>query len=232
MLQFRKRVREIGNKYGSLSGVLKSKKLNKSVQFESSLERDFIYLLEFDVDVQSYLEQPITIEYSGIDKRKRRYTPDFYVQYREPSRQDELIEIKYKNTLIRNHFKLKPKFDAARYFCKKNGLSFRIVTELDIRPDNSFLLDNLIFLSKYKDVYLNLQENGHNGSQSVENSFVLIDHLKLNGSIGITELLDQVSKSFQNRGELLFELWYLISNRFIGCDLNEKLTMHSKIWVY
>jgi len=232
MQLFRKRVREIGMRYGSLSGVLNSNKLKKTIQFESSLERDFIYLLEFDMEVKSYLEQPITLEYMGINGKKRRYTPDFYIQYKDSRKKDELIEIKYKNTLNKNHFKLKPKFDAARIFCEKNGLSFRTVTEVDIRPDDSFLLDNIIFLSKYRDVYINMENSGHGGNQNVENSFLLIDYIKVNGPMSIDSLLNQVGQSLENRGELLFELWYLISHKFIDCDLKQKLTMNSKVWVY
>ena len=48
MRNLKKRVREIGLKYSSLSGQINSQKIKQPVQFESSLERDFIYLLEFD----------------------------------------------------------------------------------------------------------------------------------------------------------------------------------------
>lgn len=63
MLKLKKRAREISFKSSSLSGQISSKKLNKSVQFESSLEKDYIYLLEFDKSVGRYLEQPLIIHY-------------------------------------------------------------------------------------------------------------------------------------------------------------------------
>ena len=74
----RKRVREINLKHFSLSGQITSLKNNSIVKFESSLERDYSILLEFDSNVKNYLEQPLVIEYS-INNRKRRYTPDFFI---------------------------------------------------------------------------------------------------------------------------------------------------------
>lgn len=232
MQRYRKRVREIGMQHSSLSGIINSTKLKKTIQFESSLESDFIVLLEFDTEVKGYLEQPISIPYLGLDKKPRRYTPDFYVQYSDPSRPEELIEIKYSNTLKRNHFKLAPKFAAAEKFCKKNKLSFRKVTELDIRPGDSFYLENLIFLSRYRDVFHILEKNGHGKHTDISDSYKIIDHLKDNGPAPIEELLYKVSKNELQKGELLFMIWYLISHNFIGCDLHSNLTMQSKVWVY
>src|SRR5437868_5438583 len=47
--------------------------------FESSLERDFFILLDFDLNVDRYEEQPVRIEYRDGDGRLRTYTPDVLV---------------------------------------------------------------------------------------------------------------------------------------------------------
>ncbi len=73
------KVRKIGLKHSSLSGSFFSAKTNKEVQFESSLERDFIFLLEMDWVIESYHEQPITIYYSDSEGKQRSYTPDFFI---------------------------------------------------------------------------------------------------------------------------------------------------------
>src|SRR5947208_8398615 len=50
--------------------------------FESSLERDFLLLLDFDPDVEFYEEQPVKITYHDDRGRRRTYTPDVFVRYR------------------------------------------------------------------------------------------------------------------------------------------------------
>ena len=46
-----KRLRGIPPKYSSLSGIVNISSFNKSIQFESSLERDFILFMEFNNNV-------------------------------------------------------------------------------------------------------------------------------------------------------------------------------------
>jgi hypothetical protein len=54
-------VRKIPKNYRSVTGRFPSLKNNRSVAFESTLERDFYLSLEFDEGVESYEEQPLTI---------------------------------------------------------------------------------------------------------------------------------------------------------------------------
>jgi hypothetical protein len=73
-----------------------------------------------------------------------RYIPDFLIQYRNKANQvvTELIEIKPKKQSIleskaSNRDKMVvavnyAKWDAAQKWCKRNGLTFRVVTEEDI----------------------------------------------------------------------------------------------------
>jgi hypothetical protein len=55
--------------------------------FESSLERDFLLLLDFNPDVEFFEEQPVKIVYHGAKGRRRTYTPDVLVRYRTDSLQ-------------------------------------------------------------------------------------------------------------------------------------------------
>lgn len=50
-------------------------------QYESTLERDLLDLLEFDYNVDRYETQPLIITYVGGDGRIHRYTPDVLVLY-------------------------------------------------------------------------------------------------------------------------------------------------------
>jgi hypothetical protein len=57
-------------------GKFPSLKLGRMVGYQSLIERDFIYLLDFDATVTTYAEQPFSLHYKDGSKQ-RRYTPDF-----------------------------------------------------------------------------------------------------------------------------------------------------------
>jgi len=75
-------VRKIPKSYRSVTGLIVSKKNQRMSGFESSLERDSICLLEFDLNVDYYEEQPVTIDYIDREGKEHTYTPDVFVSYR------------------------------------------------------------------------------------------------------------------------------------------------------
>lgn len=81
-------------------GKFPSIKNEKLVWFESHLERDFIYLIEFDKSIIRYREQPFKVEYL-LDGKKRNYFPDFLVE-REGRKQ--VIEIKPQSKTEKDEF--------------------------------------------------------------------------------------------------------------------------------
>lgn len=128
------------------TGFFPSKKNERPIAFESLLERDYIYLLEFDKDVISYNEQPLTITYC-VSNRNYRYTPDFFVQRKN---KNQLIEIKPHSKLqkILNDDAVIKKYNAAAQFCKSNEFSeFRIITDYEIQSGN--ILNNIKYLFCY-----------------------------------------------------------------------------------
>jgi len=228
MINFEKRVREINYKYSSLSGNFVSKKNdNKLIQFESSLERDYVYLLEFNPEVYCYLEQPLKINYVNSQNKRKTYTPDFLVRYRDPLIKDELIEIKYNSDLVANYFLLKPKFQAAEEFCEKNCLTFSILTEKDIREKKPDYLKNIIFLFRYRVIL----QDSKNENLNEEDVFLIIKTLRKLKVCSIQDLLNKLSKEAKRKAELLFYIWFLIAKKYIECDLEVKLSMNSIIWV-
>jgi hypothetical protein len=60
-------------------GKFPSIKMDAIIWWESQIERDYIYLLEIDPDVISYVGQPFKIFYTDLGK-SRSYTPDFLVK--------------------------------------------------------------------------------------------------------------------------------------------------------
>lgn len=73
--------RKIPKNYLNITGkVMLTHAQSSVVAFESSLERDFILLKNFDETVLNIEKQPVTLEYVH-DGRIYKYTPDFLVTY-------------------------------------------------------------------------------------------------------------------------------------------------------
>lgn len=111
-------------------GYFVSIKLHRTVEFESLLERDAIYLFEHSQGVKAYQEQPelIMYEYEG---RMRKYYPDFEVVLN--SGKVLHIEVKPKAKLLERALLLKFKAIAQRY--ENHPASLLILTEDEIRKE-------------------------------------------------------------------------------------------------
>ncbi len=123
-------------------------------QYESTLERDFLDLIEFDCNVDRYETQPLTIIYVDGDGRVHGYTPDVFVQYRRdivPARDMPhlLVEIKYREDYRGQFRELKQRLRAARLYARERGWRFAVLTEREIRTP---YLRNARFLRPYRDV--------------------------------------------------------------------------------
>jgi hypothetical protein len=230
ILKLKKRVREISFKSSSLSGQICSKKLNKSIQFESSLEKDFIYLIEFDIKVCSYLEQPIEISYIDSSGKNRKYTPDFLVNYHDKFRKDEIIEIKYESELIEKKDELEAKFESARKYCIANDLVFRVISDTYIRDEKHILLKNIKFLSRYRDFFDKIDYEATGLHFDTSYACILLDKIEQYESFTVNQLINTITNDWEKKAELIFLTWYLIANNFIECDLNSPLNLNSAIW--
>ena len=81
--------------------------------FESTLERDFLLLLDFDPDVEFFEEQPVKIIYHDAHGQRRTYTPDVLVRYRPHRFQARhtkpvLCEVKYRDDLRQHWVEYRP----------------------------------------------------------------------------------------------------------------------------
>ncbi|MCX9026144.1 MAG: TnsA endonuclease N-terminal domain-containing protein [Candidatus Methanoperedens sp.] len=138
--------RKITNRSGfrKVIGKFPSLKTGRTVMWESQIERDFIYLLEFDPDVRFFKEQPIKIKYKYKNK-PRKYTPDFYVERRTAR---ELVEVKPASKVKKPDNILR--FLAGAEYCKNAGYVFKVVTDEQIRDGS--LLANIKLLHRYATV--------------------------------------------------------------------------------
>lgn len=214
-------VRIIKPNYRNITAAVASSKTNRSVMAESSLERDFLIMLDFDVNVKYFEEQPVRLEFAEKDGYQRSYTPDFYVEYRTdilPAKRMKplLCEIKYRSDLFAAWHLLKPKFKAARAFAKANGWEFRIFTEVEIRCP---FLENAKFLRPY----LKYETNW-------EHYKILTELLRDLVQASPAQLMLAYSEDKWKQAEILTSLWHLVGKRIISTDLSIPLTMESALW--
>jgi hypothetical protein len=139
------RVRKPSNSGGvnKFIGKFPSFRLNLILFFESILERDFLYLLEFDhFDVVSFHDQPRRIRYR-FNGKIYSYTPDFYVE-RKNKRQ--LVEVKPEQKAFDKKNRIR--YEAASQACAREGCEFIVATDTMIRIQPR--LDNIKLLLKYQ----------------------------------------------------------------------------------
>jgi hypothetical protein len=135
-------VRNVSHHRGSAIGRFPSTKMKRMIAFESLLERDFVYLLDFDPLVTWFEEQPVRIEYVHEEKHLH-YTPDFLLV--EKQQQSVLVECKPERFVDTDENRRK--FTIARKWCQERNWQFRIVTEQEIRV--GYRLQNVKLLTQY-----------------------------------------------------------------------------------
>lgn len=122
-------------------GKFPSLKLGRMVGYQSLIERDFIYLLDFDTAVTMYAEQPLSLHYKDGSKQ-RRYTPDFSF-----SRNGQTYLVECKHHEFMQPEKNQMKWAAARQWCDEHGTIFVVVTEAALRAGHR--LENVKLLTDY-----------------------------------------------------------------------------------
>ena len=122
-------------------GKFASVKTGRVHWYESLLEKDFMYLLDYDRDVSYWHEQPLRIRFTHGGKI-HRYTPDLEVHR---SAKKELIEVKPSRQVESGKWDVL--FRAASSICEEQDYQFLVVTEKIIRMQPR--LDNIKLLWKY-----------------------------------------------------------------------------------
>jgi len=215
--------RKIGYTYGSVSGYFSFRK-QKSIAFESTLERDLLTLLEFNDSVSDVVEQPLTIEYTNDNNRNTTYTPDFLVYFNEPStqtmsisRKPLLIEVKPKEKLIKDWEKLRKKFKVAVKYAQANDMLFKIYDESRIRTP---YLKNILFLKKYKRLTYNKEE-----------TLSILSFVQNRGLTIIEEVLEHLYVTQEDKAIALGHIWHLIVTKQLLCQLDKPLSISTAVWI-
>ncbi len=135
-------VRKVSNRgRRNTIGSFPSIKMKRMIAYESLIERDYIYVLDFEQDVLEYEEQPLSIEYRYEDKQ-RHYTPDFSVK-----KVNQRIIVECKPKVFVDTAENQRKFDVARSWCEESGYQFQVVVESELRE--GLRLENIKMLTRF-----------------------------------------------------------------------------------
>jgi hypothetical protein len=115
------RMREVSMSGEGNAGVFYSEKMGRHVQYESSMEYDFLQRLEFLDEVMFYQEQPFEVPYEYIG-RKKSYYPDVLFVLKDG--RGVVVEIKplFKMVL---HLNLR-KWSGLKKFSAENGIGLLV----------------------------------------------------------------------------------------------------------
>jgi hypothetical protein len=207
-------VRKPPKNFRSLTGAFYSLKNEKTIYFESKLERDLFLTLEFDKTVSSYEEQPVKLFYER-NNRTYPYTPDCLVHYNN----DQLpciIEAKYSDEIKEKKVFLKQKFDQIERYLYENDFTFKLFSELDIDP---IALENMNFIYNYVTV------RNQNKAKDV---FEKLSNIK---SSSYTEVLEVFSHNKYEQAEYIPYIWYLVLIKKLEIDISKKITKDTMIKV-
>ena len=122
------------------------------IEYRSSWERTFMNWVDLNESIMQWSSEEICIPYfDPIQKKTRRYFPDFIIRFRDSDGLiiTEMIEIKpYKEVVgpeknpkrktkswlyaVQTYVNNQAKWDAAMKFCENRGWCWRIVTEYEL----------------------------------------------------------------------------------------------------
>jgi len=192
------------------------------VQFESTLERDFLIRTEFSLCVLDVISQPTQIAFKGSNGRDYIYTPDFLVYYRLGDRdycdypKPVLIEVKPRSEWRRHWRKWLPKWKAAWRYAQDQGWEFHIYDESRIRDQ---ALVNIRFLDRYKRMQFPKEE-----------SQWILENIHQMGSAPFHYILTRHFMGMY-QAEGIAHIWHLLATRQLDCDISRKLNDSTELWI-
>jgi hypothetical protein len=124
-------------------GNFPSYKMGCMVEWDSQVERDFLFYLEFDDDVIEYHPQPIKYK-SSFKNKYQFHFPDFEVVRRSNPRL-KYVELKMYSTTENPEFI--EKTAAIKAAMEDDGFDYAVVTDVDLRVEPIF--SNLKLLYRY-----------------------------------------------------------------------------------
>jgi len=210
-------VRTIPKNYRNVTGIAFSTKAVGAAQFESTLERDYLCLLEFSPEVTTFEVQPVRIQWTDNEGKARSYTPDVLVHFQPVlGRKPLLVEVKYRDDVGKSWSVLKPKLKQGVRFARAHGYRFSLVSEIEIRTP---YLDNAKFLLPFR---------ARSFSQEIINA--VIAGITQPDETTPAQLVRSLSRDECQQAEYLAATWHLLASGRICTDMSSYLSMNSPIW--
>jgi hypothetical protein len=188
--------------------------LDRHVDHESALERDYFVLQEFSPEVSRFEEQPVRIPITGTGGVTGSYVPDGLTWYHDPQRPPTLAEVKYQWQLEQDKDELAPKLQAGHEYALLNGLEFVVATDREIKTP---LLKNAKFLLPYR-------ENPPEPKVAAVCLQLVVQHGPLTAGRLQSLLADSVG---MHPGEVLPCIWFHVATFAMRTDLQTPLNMNS-----
>lgn len=100
-------------------------------KFRSGWEQKYMIFLDAHADVASWSYEKLIIEYISNKStgKIRKYYPDFYVELKNGTK--FVVEIKQKRKL--DSANVKKKSEAAKLWCHHHGMTFLMLTEIELK---------------------------------------------------------------------------------------------------
>ena len=210
-------IRKIPKNHRNVTGVAAASKASGAAQFESTLERDFLALLEFSPEVERFEAQPVKIEWRDEQGEPRKYTPDVLVEFKaDLDRPPWLCEVKYRADIKKDWTELHPRFLRGIRLARQNNWRFRLISEVEIRTP---LLTNVRFLSSFRSRSI--------PASDTDRILACLQSLDRTTPAG---LLNAFLNDTARQAEWLPAIWHLMARHQIGVDLERELKMDSPIW--
>jgi hypothetical protein len=194
-----------------------------AVEFESTLERDFLVRTEFSLSALCVIPQPCQIPFlDTVTGRHETYTPDFLVYHRLGNRSYEdypkpvLVEVKPESEWRAHWRRWLPKWKAAYRYAQEQGWVFHIRDESRIRDQ---ALSSITFLSRYRRMAFPEEESRWVIETVAQMGCATVDYLLVRHFMGIY------------RAQGIAHLWHLLATRRLDCDVSRPLNDATELWV-
>lgn len=216
--------RVVGVSRVSATGRAATRKATTAQSAESKLEHDFLILLDHDNRVRRFASNPFTLPWVSTTGKVRKYTPDVLVQYtdealaRNPRLRNTVFEVKPLRIVRSRNVELKTKWRAAVALCGEFDLQFKVVSERQIRTP---FLQNVSFLRRFRPEYNPID---------AQTGRLLTATLGELGPCTVSELLAAAAKPSEHP-ELIPPIWGMVYDGIVQADLQQPLTMGSKLWI-
>jgi hypothetical protein len=213
-------VRKIPKNYLFVTGGYSSRKNDEMDAFESLLEKDYLLLLDFDDDVESFEVQPVRIPVAGVPKG---YVPDVLVRYHPNSqagtvRKPSLVEVKHTDDLARNAKKYEPKFAAAHQYAEERNWEFVVKDQNDIRTPR---LANLKFLREYRNIT----------PSDADIQTVLGCMKDVDGETSSQSVLHALASTDDDKLYWLPIIWFMVLTQHLATNLDQPFGNDVPLWL-